>query len=54
MKIINRAVPALLIALGIFFLGIFIKAGIDNFANRDRVIAVRGLAEKEEIGRAHV
>ena len=47
MKIINRAVPALLIALGIFFLGIFIKAGIDNFANRDRVIAVRGLAEKE-------
>lgn len=47
MKIINRAVPALLIALGIFFLGIFVKAGIDNFANRDRVIAVRGLAEKE-------
>ncbi len=47
MKLINRTLPALLIAAGIFFLGIFIKAGIDNFSNRDRVITVRGLAEKE-------
>ena len=47
MKLINRTLPALLIAAGIFFLGVFIKAGIDNFSNRDRVITVRGLAEKE-------
>jgi hypothetical protein len=47
MRIITRAIPALLIALGIAFAGLFIKVGIDNFANRDRVITVRGLSEKE-------
>ena len=47
MKLINRTLPALLIAAGIFFLGVFIKAGIDNFSNRDRVITVRGHEEKE-------
>ncbi|MDE5704850.1 SIMPL domain-containing protein [Muribaculum sp.] len=44
---LTRTLPALLIAAGIFFLGVFIKSGIDNFAYRDRVVAVRGLAEKE-------
>lgn len=47
MKILTRILPALLIAAGIFFLGVFIKSGIDNFAYRDRVVTVRGLAEKE-------
>ena len=47
MKILTRILPALLIAAGIFFLGVFIKSGIDNFAYRDRVVAERGLAEKE-------
>ena len=47
MKLLNRVLPAFLIAAGIFFLGVFIKAGFDNFTNRDRVITVRGLAEKE-------
>ncbi|WP_423793900.1 SIMPL domain-containing protein [Muribaculum intestinale] len=47
MKILTRILPALLIATGILFLGVFIKSGIDNFAYRDRVVAVRGLAEKE-------
>ena len=47
MKILTRILPALLIAAGILFLGVFIKSGIDNFAYRDRVVAVRGLAEKE-------
>lgn len=47
MKILTRILPALLIAAGIFFLGVFIKSGIDNFAFRDRVVTVRGLAEKE-------
>ncbi|WP_295730468.1 SIMPL domain-containing protein [uncultured Muribaculum sp.] len=44
---LTRILPALLIAAGIFFLGVFIKSGIDNFAYRDRVVTVRGLAEKE-------
>ncbi len=47
MKLLNHVLPAFLIAAGIFFLGVFIKAGFDNFTNRDRVITVRGLAEKE-------
>ena len=47
MKKLQYVLPALLIALGIFCLGLFIKSGIDNFAFRDRVVSVRGLAEKE-------
>ena len=38
---------AALIALGIVVLGFCIKGGIDNFANKDRKVAVKGLAEKE-------
>lgn len=40
-------VSALLIAIGIFFLGVFIKSGIDNMAFRDRQVTVKGLAERE-------
>lgn len=40
-------VPALLVAVGIALLGVFVKAGIDNYSYRDRVVTVRGLAEKE-------
>ena len=47
MKQLTKILPALLIAAGIFFLGVFIKAGFDNFSYRDRVVTVRGLAEKE-------
>lgn len=47
MKLFFKILPALLIAAGIFFLGLFIKAGFDNFSYRDRVVTVRGLAEKE-------
>ena len=47
MKQLFKILPALLIAAGIFFLGLFIKAGFDNFSYRDRVVTVRGLAEKE-------
>ena len=39
--------PALLIALGIVILGLCIKSGIDNIAYRDRIVTVRGLAERE-------
>ena len=43
----NRFFAAALIAVGIFCLGWFIKAGIDNFANKDRHVTVKGLAERE-------
>lgn len=37
----------LLVALGLLLMGLCQKAGIDNFATRDRTVAVKGLAEKE-------
>jgi len=43
----NRLIAAALIAVGIFCLGWFMKAGIDNFANKDRHVTVKGLAERE-------
>lgn len=44
---LTRVLPALIIAVGIAALGLFVKGGIDNFAYRDRVVTVRGLAERE-------
>ena len=43
----NRIIAAALITLGVFCLGWFIKAGIDDFANKDRKVTVKGLAERE-------
>ena len=44
----NKAVvSAALLAVAIVVLGFTLKAGIDNFTNRDRVVTVRGLCEKE-------
>ena len=43
----NRLMAAALIAVGIFCLGWFIKAGIDAFANKARKVTVKGLAERE-------
>lgn len=43
----NRIIPAIVIALGIALVGLFIKQGINNFSYRDRVVTVRGLAERE-------
>lgn len=43
----NRLIAATLIALGIICLGWFVKSGIDNFANKDRHVTVKGLAERE-------
>ncbi len=43
----THVLPALIIAAGITALGLLIKGGIDNFAYRDRVVTVRGLAERE-------
>ena len=43
----KNIIGAALIALGIVCLGWFIKAGIDDFANKDRKVNVKGLAEQE-------
>ena len=47
MKENNRIIAAALIALGILCLGWFVKAGIDDFTNKDRHVTVKGLAERE-------
>lgn len=47
MKRITGFVPALLVAVAIVVLGFSLKAGIDNFSSRDRVVTVKGLAERE-------
>lgn len=36
-----------ILAAGLLLLGFCLKSGIDNFTNRDRVVTVRGLCEKE-------
>ena len=40
-------ISSALIAFSVFCLGWFIKAGIDDFASKDRKVNVKGLAERE-------
>lgn len=41
------AAAGLFIGIGLVLLGIFLKNGIENFKAMDRIIAVKGLSEKE-------
>ncbi len=43
----EKILCAALIAAGLVATGWFIKAGIDNFSSKDRVVTVKGLAERE-------
>lgn len=43
----HRIIEAIILALGLFFLGLTIKSGIKIFSQRDRVVNVKGLAERE-------
>ena len=43
----NRITEAIILAVGLMVLGWFVKAGIDNFTNKDRKVTVKGLAERE-------
>jgi hypothetical protein len=43
----KNIIAAALVAVSICVLGWFIRAGIDDFANKDRKVNVKGLAEKE-------
>ena len=45
--IISKVLPALLIALGITLLGIFIRNGLGGISSNQRVVTVRGLCERE-------
>lgn len=40
-------VEAIIIALGLTLLGVNIKSGFEKFANKDRKVTVKGLAERE-------
>lgn len=42
----GRIAEAALLALSIVVLGLCIRWGIDDFANKDRKVTVKGLAEK--------
>ena len=43
----HRIIEAALIAIGLITLGGFIKAGMDNFTNKNRNVTVKGLSERE-------
>ncbi len=43
----RRIYESIILAFGIIVLGFCIKWGIDDFANKDRKVTVKGLAEKE-------
>ena len=47
MKAKSIIISSAIVALGLLGLGLAVKGGIDNFSNRDRVVTVRGLCEKE-------
>ena len=47
MKLSEKFLPSLLIAVGIAVSGLCIKSGMDSFAAKERVVSVRGLAERE-------
>ncbi len=40
-------ISSAIVAVGIVILGLALKSGIDRFSDRDRVVTVRGLCEKE-------
>ena len=42
----SRIICGAFVCAGLLLLGIFIKGGIDNFANRGRQVPVRGLSER--------
>ncbi len=43
----SMIISSAIVALGLVLLGLALKSGIDRFSDRDRVVTVRGLCEKE-------
>lgn len=42
----ERIIQSAILAVSIVVLGLSIKAGIDNYAEKDRTVTVKGLAEE--------
>ncbi len=47
MKEKEKILSAVILTVGIVLLGLFLKAGMDNFTEKDRKVTVKGLAEAE-------
>ena len=43
----GRVKESIILAVGVMVMGWCVKAGIDNFTNKDRKVTVKGLAERE-------
>ena len=43
----SMIIAAAVAAVGLLLLGLCLKAGIDNFVNKDRMVTVKGLAEMQ-------
>ena len=43
----GRVKESIILAIGVMVMGWCVKAGIDNFTNKDRKVTVKGLAERE-------
>ena len=43
----NYIIESIILAIGLFLLGFFLKNGLDGFSDKDRVVNVKGLAEME-------
>ena len=41
----NYIIESIILAIGLFLLGFFLKNGLDGFSDKDRVVNVKGLAE---------
>ncbi|MFA6806677.1 MAG: SIMPL domain-containing protein [Bacteroidales bacterium] len=46
-KYLSIIIVGLLISISLFFLGLFIYKGLNSFSDKDRIVTVKGLAEKE-------
>ena len=47
MKMKDWKAEAIILAIGLLLMGYFIQQGLDSFAEKNRVVTVKGLAEME-------
>lgn len=47
MNVVKKLIPALLIALGLFAIGLGIRSGFRSMSSAQRTVSVRGLSERE-------
>ena len=49
MSVQQNLIAGVCVAIGIASVGVSLKAGIDHFVDRDRVVTVKGLGYKAEL-----